>query len=380
MSMNTKRISTTILTAILAWVFLCISAAHAEGWRRITDMPLAVTDFSMVALSEGAALAPGGSPGTDRTQIYDVTSDSWTLTGRMTTRRGFHAVARLQDNQVLVSGGTFGSPIRSAEIFDPCSGMWTLTGSMDIPRISFTLTTLLDGTVLAAGGRTVPSVVTNRVELFDPSTGEWTEATQMGLPRSHHTATLLNDGTVLVVGGNRLDRQSEVYDPGTGTWTDGGRTVGLHFVDHTATLLQDGRVLVVGGIGAPDTAEIFDPATRTWTLVGSTLEWRIGHVSALLFDGTVLVAGGFVGGIVGETVPQLRSTEIFDPGTETWRPAEPMQFGRSFFSGVALETDSDQSRVLVGGGVTSITCFDGGDIGVYCGDLLTRTSEVYEVP
>ncbi len=159
MSMNTKRISTTILTAILAWVFLCISAAHAEGWRRVGDMPFSVFDFPMVALADGSALAPGGriSAGTARqTQIYDPTSDSWALTGNMTVSREFHAATLLQDGRVLVSGGGGVFSGASAEIFDPASGMWTSTGSMAIVRLRHTLTTLLDGTVLAAEASRYP--------------------------------------------------------------------------------------------------------------------------------------------------------------------------------------------------------------------------------
>ncbi len=180
----------------------------------------------------------------------------------------------------------------------------------------------------------------------------------------------MNDGTVLVVGGN-FDRLAELYDPESGTWTDAGLTVGLHRGDHTATLLQDGRVLVVGGFDAPDTAEIFDPATRTWTPVGSTLEPRVLHVAALLFDGTVLVAGG---GALDCTLDVVPSAETFDPNTGTWTATDSMQFSRTVFGGVALQTDPGQSKVLVGGGITRV--FSQEDD---CGVEFTRTSEVYEV-
>jgi hypothetical protein len=42
---------------------------------------------------------------------------------------------------------------------------------------------------------------------------------------------------------------------------------------HTATLLQDGRVLVIGGTGEGQfmhrSTELFDPSTDTWSSPGS---------------------------------------------------------------------------------------------------------------
>jgi Flp pilus assembly secretin CpaC len=59
-----------------------------------------------------------------------------------------------------------------------------------------------------------------------------------------------------------------------------------------------------------------------------------------LKDGRVLVAGG------GLKKQMLRSAEIYDPRTGTWRQAAPMHHARSAASGLAL---SNGGAIVCGG-------------------------------
>jgi hypothetical protein len=121
----------------------------------------------------------------------------------------------------------------------------------------------------------------------------------MKSPRSRHTSTLLQDGRVLVAGGIDAQAQSiasaEIYDPATHAFTllSGDATCPgasgcllTARVDHTDTLLIDGRVFLSGGVdsslsNALKTTEIFDPATNTFS-AGPTFEGRVSHTAAFL--------------------------------------------------------------------------------------------------
>jgi hypothetical protein len=95
---------------------------------------------------------------------------------------------------------------------------------------------------------------------------------------------------------------------------------------HTTTRLTDGTVLVVGGLTGgftdPDivTTELYNPATNSWSPGPNTSGARVGHTATLLRDGRVLVAGGF------GSSPVLRTgAELFGPlgaGTDRFAQAD----------------------------------------------------------
>src|SRR5262249_75164 len=66
------------------------------------------------------------------------------------------------------------SPKASAEIYDPTTQTWSLTRSMSIARDQHTATLLRDGTVLVAGGAG-PTIfpLGNSAERYDPQTATW---------------------------------------------------------------------------------------------------------------------------------------------------------------------------------------------------------------
>ncbi len=130
---------------------------------------------------------------------------------------------------------------------------------------------------------------------------------------------------------------------------------------YSAALLHDGRVLVVGGLGADGvlrSSEIYDPESDTWTVTGDTLHPRRDSILVTLRDGRVVAAGG----LERQTVA---TSEIFDPTSETWSELSPMNVGRESAMGVAL----DDGRLLVFGGANGV-------IGGSTGTLEITSAEV----
>ena len=96
-----------------------------------------------------------------------------------------------------------------------------------------------------------------------------------------------------------------------------------------------------------DTVEIYDPGLGTWTLMAPMSKKRWGHTATLLTNGRVLVAGGWAeAGFATGTLQELVSTEVYDPGLDTWSRASAMRTKRVWHSGTLLS----DGNVLVAGG------------------------------
>ena len=152
-----------------------------------------------------------------------------------------------------------------------------------------------------------------------------------------------------------LDRIVDVTSPSTssinqvsvnpGTWTpitDPGEGRELA----TVTLLSDGLVLVTGGEGYQgvlNLVELFDPATDTFSTAAPLQTQRDQATATLLMSGRVLVVGGTSNNV---NAAPLVSAEIYDPATNTWTFTgslhQPRKFGES-------ENRGDTSRVGVPG-------------------------------
>lgn len=119
---------------------------------------------------------------------------------------------------------------------------------------------------------------------------------------------------------------------------------------HTAVRLPGGGVLVAGGLDALGirglrTAEIYEPGTGTWRVAASMTHERFGHAAASLPDGRVLVAGGVTRGCA--LPPVSNSAEIYDPAADVWTPAGNLSVARVSPIAVVL---ADGRVLLVGGG------------------------------
>ncbi len=183
-------------------------------WASAGDMALGRRGHTATLLPDGRVLVAGGSaegpePFLSQVEVYDPSADIWSSVTSMTWARSGHTATLLSDGRVLVADGAgsatvfnesigdFASP--SPEVYDPSTDSWSLLGMMADVRRGHTATALADGRVLVTGGGE-NSYHLETAEVYDPSTGTWSSAG--GMPASHgHTSTLLEDGTVLVVGG-----------------------------------------------------------------------------------------------------------------------------------------------------------------------------------
>jgi hypothetical protein len=237
-----------------------------------------------------------------------------------------------------------------------CGGVWRNTGSMNTARTYHTATLLANRKVLVTGSWQYPVGGSDSAELYDGATGAWSVTGSLTTPRAAYTSTLLRNGKVLVVGGYAgsplsptLLSSAELYDPQAETWS---LTGSLHAarVGHTATLLPDGKVLVAAGDVAGEgfdglpSSELYDPGTGTWRVVGS-LPYR-GHLyqtATLLSTGKVLLVGGIDN---REAPPTQGGAALYDPSTEKWTTTPATAIPREGHTATLLPN----GKVLVAGG------------------------------
>ncbi|HEY1956582.1 MAG TPA: kelch repeat-containing protein [Polyangiaceae bacterium] len=282
--------------------------------------------------------------------------------------RGEHpGIAVLQDGRVLIAGGTTvpdhpEDALATAEIFQRSQSGDTVTpaaGTMGVPRWRDAAMTMLDGRVLVVGGPSDdPSGCTGTQctvgDLFDPVAGTFkATAGVMAENRTFVWAVLMVDGRVMIT--SDASSTVEVYDPKTDSFSTIALP-GVHYFGQRIVRLRDGRVMVMGGDGcgtgtctvAQNTVDIYDPKTNAFTAAKPMNVGRTQFTAHVLPDGRVMVFGGASISAGGVNAP-LDSIEAYDPTNDTWT-VEPykLSIGRTWHAS-ALVRDG---TILVMGGYT----------------------------
>jgi len=319
-------------------------------------MTIARENHTATLLQNGQVLIVGGK----QADIYDPTTQTFTVTPNSPTNRTNHAAALLQDGTVLITGGYVNRiPTRDAWLFNPSTNSFTNLcpsppepGCMLIPRANHAMTLLLDGTVLVTGGFSGTSPH-DEVDIYNPTSQSFTAAHHMLYHRSNHRAVFLPaspgfpDGRVQVIGGTTLESgflaTNEVYDPNTTIWSVNSQ-MSENRSGMTATLLLNGQVLVAGGLTGNETlqtAERLYPG-GTFTPLGNMQVPRNQHTDTLLADGTVLLAAGSTDAVF------LNSAEIFNPTDNSFTlTTGSLSVARKSHTATLLQ---DNNSVLITGG------------------------------
>lgn len=257
-----------------------------------------------------------------------------------------------------VTATNYGGSATASALTGTVIAAWQLTGALTSARSEMASALLPDGRVLAIGGSN-GSTVLSSTELYNPQTNTWTTSGTMVTGRFDPTGDfqtpVLLDGRVLVAGGytqgsSVATTSSEIYNPTTGNW-NAGPPMSQRRASYAWMILPDGRVLVAGGSGDPGgtsstgSAEIYDPQSNSWSAAAPMNAPRYNAAFARLRDGRLLVAGGANGSSF------LASAEIYDPETNTWTSTGSLPQQRGFIGGST--TVLPNGKVLVHSAATS---------------------------
>ena len=326
-----------------------------------------------------------------------VSGEQWFPLPAMSEPRSRQTATLLPDGDVLVAGGYNASANTTVtdQLLDPATGKWLEAAPMLVARSGQTATLLRDGEVLVVGGSETPEGKegTKTAELYDPARNTWTSAPAPAELLEAQSATLLSDGRVLLIGlfkGQPFPgvAGAAIYDPASGSWSRVASPKRFHY-GAAVTVLPDGKVMVMGGWhseevwnNGPETkftvfasVEEWDPASDTWSEAAPMSHARADQTATLMPDGKVFVTGGIFevswGG--NDSLNSLRSTEIYDPQTNSWSARASMLIPRAQDTATLMK----DGRVLLVGGYDcgSGYCLGYGGSGDCCG---ASSAEVYD--
>ena len=135
------------------------------------------------------------------------------------------------------------------------------------------------------------------------------------------------------------------FSNGPGLLTTGG-VMAAGRSDHIMVQLPSSPlVLVAGGTSngtaVIKTAELYDPVTNTWRATGDMKTARRGHTATVLNNGKILVVGGYDG------TNALSTAETYDPSTGVWtNTIGPLAYTHRYHTATLLS----DGKVLIAGG------------------------------
>jgi plastocyanin len=340
------------------------------SWERLPDSPIFVVHAAV--LHTGKVLLWSGTA-----EVGDpLESRVWDpVAGTMTTQTYTQDLfcsghAFLTDGRLCVAGGAPSGVLRSTHIFDPVAETWTRVSDMNEARWYPTVLTLPDGRIFAASGTGA-----TQVEIYDAAADSWQLVTGAGrvFPELYPSLHLLPSGQIFYsrVGWAQADtvQTQTAYltftGPLAGSWTTLGQQQFYDRQEGTTVLQIDTtatppvtRVFVIGGgVAGPPTArgpqsveriDLTTLGTAAWARAADMNFPRTNVNAVPLPDGTILVIGGQRFGKWNTNPGPILEAEIYDPQSDSWTPAAPMQFPRQYHSIAVLLPDG---RVLTAGGV-----------------------------
>jgi hypothetical protein len=345
-------------------------------WTALANQP-AFNASTMLLLTDGTVMVQqedGADAGRHWWRLTpdafgDYVNGSWSQLADMINSRRFYASAVLRDGRVLVAGGEYsdaGSETEKTEIYDPATNSWTAIGTPGWGELGDAA-----ACVLADGRLLIGALRDARSAIYDPATNTWTAAGNMAARSNEETWTLMRDGTVVTVSCANHPN-AEKYVPSLNKWVSAGATP-VELVQASsieigpALVLPDGRLFCVGATG--HTALYTPPANPadpgTWTAgpdFPADSQRRLLKAkdapACLLPNGRVLCVAGPGGDGANDWASPTMFFE-FD-GTNLIRVADPPNAGGVTYEGRMLVLPTGQVLYAAGSRDIHVYTPDGG--------------------
>jgi Bacterial Ig-like domain (group 3)/Kelch motif/Galactose oxidase, central domain len=267
----------------------------------------------------------------------------------MSTIRYLHTATLLSDGRVLVSGGSNGPILASAEIYDPMLGTWSLTGSMNTARAYHTATLLSDGRVLVSGGYSDSGTLAS-AEIFDRSVAPVSTTTTL--------STSLNPSAW----GQNVPFTATVTPSGSGTPTgtvtfkDAGVTIGSAQLNNSAQAQFATSSLTVG---SHSTTALYAGSAVFTTSTSGVVSQSVGKAGTTTTlnsspnPSTVGQTVNFVATVTGQYGGAATGTVTFKKGANTVLGAASLVNGHATLSLSTLGTGPHTVTAVYGGDANS---------------------------
>jgi N-acetylneuraminic acid mutarotase len=296
-------------------------------WTNIASMPQAVIEVDGVACG-GKFYVMGGATGANIfSQVYDPTTDAWSLTAADPVSSGSVA-AGVINNKIYVAEGWINSDANNSttalEIYDPTLDSWSAGASSLVARGQTAKAVIGGKLYITDGNADFGSGDIATLEIYDPIANTWSTGAPIPVPSEGAVGASIN-GKFYVVGGyvrSSGDATTNVfiYDPTTDTWTSGASLPLPR--NGAAGDVINGKLYITGGTsssGMSNPVMVYDPVTDNWSAGAAEPTPRtLGAAAAI--GGKLFVAGGYPNG----TSPGTATAEVFTPQSSlAWSSSSP---------------------------------------------------------
>jgi N-acetylneuraminic acid mutarotase len=141
------------------------------------------------AVAAGKLYAIGGRGPTGTVEVFDPSSGTWSTVASLSEPRG-GLVAASVGGLVYAIGGRSGATVGSGtifdttEVYDPSTDTWTLLAPMPLAVSDATATVGPDGFIYVIGGAISPGTLVGELQIYDPANDEWSLGASLPIPRA----------------------------------------------------------------------------------------------------------------------------------------------------------------------------------------------------
>ena len=232
-----------------------LSSGQIKG---LAHMPMGTYASAAAAGPNGKIYVFGGfnvSIHAATTQIYDITSNTWSFGALMPVGGAFLAAASDNGNYIYVVGGENTSALSAmtnVQVYGTLTNSWT--AATDLPYgVSMGSMVMTDDGFYYLGGQ-IGGVVTDKVLHASLTGGAWTDVALLPQPTLGMAATVGVDGMIYSLGGSSsfgwgsspLSNAAYAYDPALNTWKHIPEIIPvMKYMGSAAT--KDGKIYAFGG-------------------------------------------------------------------------------------------------------------------------------------
>jgi len=217
---------------------------------------------------------------------------------------------------------------RSSGHMPTASSGWTGIPSYPSPIADNLMATdPANGDVYSVGGEKKNGDATAEGYFYRPGDSGWTPIPKMPYARTNAGGGFIN-GKLYLVGGFAkflgFDTPVFIYNPATQKWSIGATVPNEGQVYGTAVVLN-GKIYLIGGdseFGSSTDVYVYDPAANTWEPAASYPE-SILLAACGAFNDEIYCAGGQGSG-PGSTAVTVSAAYVYNPGSNTWSPTDPL--------------------------------------------------------
>jgi hypothetical protein len=285
----------------------------SQTWS-VTELSIPRWYLSAIAAGDMVFFAGGYSVGaTSRVDIYNLTTQSWS-TAELSQPRAYIKTAAI-GNRVFFAGGSNGGNNSSrVDIYDISANTWS-TASLSEAKIGITAT-VVGNKIYFAGGDTSNSGPTSTIiDIYDAVTDSWSTST-LNVPKAFHAAIFKNGKIYWAGGATYMNYQGGIGNEDLITCeveirdinTQVSSFTNLSFPKYCNEVFEkDNRIWFVSfysGWQNWQHFDIYDLASDNW-LVGVLPQPISCYTSIISANNTIYMAGGYVNGVASSQVWKL---------------------------------------------------------------------------